>query len=140
MTKDRKGILYSEKGNVTIEAAFVFPMVFIIIIMLVFLMLFYYNKVAVWNNTYYVGIKLAEAKREGTVYDLEGEWDKISKDTLVLPDNIRVSMKKGVDSITVTGKVEFYIPFWGKTKIQEKSSVPFCSGRETLARNKLWKK
>lgn len=133
--KTRKKI----RGSITIEASFIMPMLFVVIIMLVFLMLFYYNKITVWKNTYYTGIKLAEAKREGTVYDLETEWSKISKDTLVLPENIQVSQKKVVDSIVVTGKVDFTIPFWGSVKIEEKSAVPLCSSRETIARNKLWK-
>jgi putative transposon-encoded protein len=127
------------RGSITIEASFIMPMLFVVIIMLVFLMLFYYNKITVWKNTYYTGIKLAEAKREGTVYDLETEWSKISKDTLVLPENIQVSQKKVTDSIVVTGKVDFTIPFWGSVEIEEKSAVPLCSSRETIARNKLWK-
>ena len=47
--------------------------------------------------------------------------------------------KKVIDNIVVTGKVSFTIPFWGKVEIQEKSAVPLCSSRESIARNKLWK-
>lgn len=127
------------RGSITIEASFIMPMLLVVIIMLVFLMIFHYNKITVWKNTYYTGIKLAEAKREGTVYDLETEWNRISKDTLVLPENIQVTQKKVIDNIVVTGKVSFTIPFWGKVEIQEKSAVPLCSSRESIARNKLWK-
>lgn len=128
------------KGSITVEASFLFPVLFIVIIMLVFLMIFYYNKTTVWKNTYYVGIKLADAKREGTVYDLETEWNRISKSTLVLPESTQVAAKRSADSMIVTGKMQFNIPFWGKVEIQEKSVVPLCSSRETIARSKLWKK
>ena len=129
----------SSGGSITIEASLLFPILFLVIIMLVFLMIFYYNKITVWKNTYYTGIKLAEAKREGTVYDLQAEWNKICKDTLVLPENAQVSMRKAADCITVTGKIEFTIPFWGNVDIQEKSVVPLYSIRENMVRNKLWK-
>lgn len=127
------------EGSITIEASLLFPILFIVIIMIVFLMLFYYNKITVWKNTYYTGIKLAETKREGTIYDLQTEWNKICKDTLVLPENAQVRMKKVADRITVTGKIEFTIPFWGNVDIQEKSVVPLYGIRENAARNKLWK-
>ena len=127
------------KGSMTIEASFIFPIIFFVIIMLVFLMFFYYNKITVWKNSYYTGIKVAEAKREGRKYDLETEWEKISKDTLVLPKNVQVTQKKMVDSIVVTGKIDFTIPFLGSIEIKEKSVVPLCSGRDSIARNKLWK-
>lgn len=143
----KKNILYNWKGNfgakaggsITVEASFLFPILFIVIIMLVFLALFYYNKITVWKNTYYVAIKLVEAKREGTIYDLETEWERISKDTLILAENVKVSSKKTMDCITVIGNIEFNIPFWGKTDVQEKSVVPLCSRKEIIARNKLWK-
>lgn len=127
------------KGSITLEASFLIPILLVIILMLVFLMLFYYNKITVWKNTYYIGIKLAEAKKEGIVYDLEAEWNKISKNTLVLPEDIEVSQKKVADSATVVGKINFAIPFWGKVEIKEKSTVPLCSNKERLARSKLWK-
>lgn len=130
---------YRCRGSITVEASLLFPILFIVIIMLVFLMIFYYNKITVWKNTYYAGIKLVEAKREGRIYDLETEWDRISRDTLVLPENVQVSMKKMADSIIVTGKIEFNIPFWGNVDIQEKSVVPLYSIRENTIRNKLWK-
>lgn len=126
-------------GSITVEASLLFPILLIVIIMLVFSTIFYYNKITVWKNTYYTGIKLAEAKREGSVYNLETEWDRISKDTLVLPENVQVSMKTMADSITVTGKIQFNIPFWGNVDIQEKSVVPLYSIRENTVRNKLWK-
>lgn len=130
---------YRHRGNITVEASLLFPILFIVVIMLVFLMIFYYNKITVWKNTYYAGIKLVEAKREGRVYDLETEWDRISRDTLALPENVQVSMKKIADSIIVTGKIEFNIPFWGNVEIQERSVVPLYSIRENTVRNKLWK-
>lgn len=127
------------RGNITIEASLLFPILFIVIIMLVFLTIFYYNKITVWKNTYYIGMKLVEAKREGDIYDLKTEWERISQNTLVLPENAQVSMKNVADSITVIGKIEFHIPFWGNVDIEEKSVVPLCSIRENTTRNKLWK-
>lgn len=128
------------EGSITVEASFLMPILLVVIIMFVFLMIFYYNQITVWKNTYYIGMKLVEAKREGKEYDLEREWKSISKDTLVLPENMQVSQKKAVDSIVVTGKVYFTIPFWGSVEIKEKSTVPLCSSREIIARNRLWKK
>lgn len=145
--KNKKHILYHWKenfraragGSITVEASFLCPIIVLVIIMLIFLTFFYYNKITVWKNAYYVAIKLAEAKREGTVYNVETEWERISKDTLIWAENVKVSSKKTMDCITVTGKIEFNIPFWGKADIQEKSVVPLCSSREMVARNKLWK-
>ncbi len=128
------------KGSITVEASLLCPILFIIIIMLFFLIIFCYNKITVWKNTYYTGIKLVEAERKGAIYDLETEWNRISKETLVLPENIQVSKKKTAGSITITGKIEFNIPFWGNVDIQEKSVMPLHSMRENVARNKLWKK
>lgn len=128
------------KGSITIEASFLMPILLVVIIMLVFIAIFCYNKITVWKNTYYAGMKLVEAKREGNEYDLEKEWKRISKDTLVLPENMQISQKNVLDSIVVTGKVYFTIPFWGKVEIKEKSAVPLCSSREKTARNRLWKK
>ena len=130
----------NSSGSITVEASFLLPLICIVIIMLVFLMVFYYNKLTLWKNTYYTGIKLVEAEREKADYDLNTQWTRLSKDTLVLAENVQVSFKKTLTDIAVTGKARFTIPFWGKVDIEEKSLVPLCRYRESMTRNRLWKR
>lgn len=130
----------NSSGSITVEASFLLPLICIVIIMLVFLMIFYYNKLTLWKNTYYTGIKLVEAEREKTDYDLKTQWSRLSKDTLVLAENVQVSFKKTLTDIVVTGKARFTIPFWGKVDIEEKSLVPLCRGRESMVRSRLWER
>lgn len=128
-----------KKGSMTVEAAFLMPCIIIIILMVVFLMLYSYNVVALWKNTYYIGLKAAEEARTGISYDVQKEWKKLSKETLVLPQKEKVSVKKTADTITVTGEMVFDIPFWGTMEIQQKSTVPLCSYKELVVRLLKWK-
>lgn len=131
--------MLKRRGSVTVEASWLLPMILIVIIMLVYSLFYYYNKITLWKNTYYVGMKLVEQEREETTYNLEKEWEVLCKDTLILPENMKVNRKKTFDSMTVSGEMEFTIPFLGVVKIEEKSVVPMCSGKEAVARSIVWK-
>lgn len=131
--------MLKRRGSVTVEASWLLPMILIVIIMLVYSLFYYYNKITLWKNTYYVGMKLVEQEREETTYNLEKEWEVLCKDTLILPENMKVKRKKTFDSMTVSGEIEFTIPFLGVVKIEEKSVVPMCSGKEAVARSIVWK-
>lgn len=131
--------MIKRKGSLTIEASWIMPIVLIVIIMMIYLLFFYYNKITVWKNTYYTGIKIIEKERDGIPYDLKKEWNELSKNTLVLPENIKVSEKKSVTTITVIGEIQFTIPFFGKISIQEKSVLPLCSGKEAAVRSIVWR-
>lgn len=128
-----------KKGSMTIEASFLLPCIIIVILMVVFLMLYSYNVVTLWKNTYYIGIKIAEQERTGISYDVQQEWKKLSKNTLVLPQKETVNIKKSADAVTVTGEMEFNIPFWGTMEIQQKSTIPLCSYKELVVRLLQWK-
>lgn len=79
-----------------------------------------------------------EQERDGGTYSLEKEWEVLCRDTLILPENVKVSKKKSLTSVTVSGEADFYIPFWGKVTLKEKSVVPLCSGKEIVVRSILW--
>lgn len=131
--------MIKRKGSVTVEASYLLPMILVVIIMLVYSLFFYYNKITLWKNTYYAGLKLVEQEREGNTYNLETEWKTLCKDNLILPENVKVSKKQSLTSITVSGQAEFTIPFWGTVTLKEKSVVPLCSGKEIVVRGIVWK-
>lgn len=131
--------MIKRKGSVTIEASYLLPIILIVIIMLVYSLFFCYNKIVLWKNTYYAGLKLVEQERDGRAYDLEKEWQILCKDTLILPENIKVNKKQSITSITVLGEIEFTIPFWGTVKLEEKSVVPLCNGKEIVVRGIVWR-
>ena len=68
--------MLKRRGSVTVEASWLLPMILIVIIMLVYSLFYYYNKITLWKNTYYVGMKLVEQEREETTYNLEKEWER----------------------------------------------------------------
>ena len=131
--------MIKRKGSVTVEASYLLPMILVVIIMLVYSLFFYYNKITLWKNTYYAGLILVEQEREGNTYNLETEWKTLCKDNLILPENVKVSKKQSLTSITVSGQAEFTIPFWGTVTMKEKSVVPLCSGKEIVVRGIVWK-
>lgn len=131
--------MIKRKGSVTVEASYLLPIILVVIIMLVYSLFFCYNKITLWKNTYYAGLKLVEQEREGSKYNLENEWKTLCKDTLILPENIKVSKKQSLTSITVSGQMEFTIPFLGQVELKEKSVVPLCSGKEIVVRGIVWK-
>lgn len=127
-----------KKGSMTVEASFLVPGIIFVIVLLIYLMFYSYNSITLWKNTYYVGLKVAEEKRGGIPYSLEQEWKELSKDTLVLPEGEMVTAKKKMDSIIVTGKTNFKIPFYGDVMLQQKSVVPICGFKKTVARVLKW--
>ena len=132
-------VTMKRKGSMTIEASFLLPCIIMIILMIVFLMLYSYNVVTLWKNTYFIGLKAAEEERTGISYDVQQEWKRLSKETLVLPQKEKVSVKKTADTITVTGEMVFDIPFWGAMEIQQRSTVPLCSHKQLIVRVLKWK-
>ena len=127
-----------KKGSMTIEASFLIPMLISVIIMLLYLMFYSYNSITSWKNTYYVGLKEAEEERGGASYPEQQQWQELSRDTLVLPEDGTVTVKKNMDSVVVTGQTDFTIPFYDKVTIQQKSTVPVCGLRNKVARLIKW--
>lgn len=127
------------RGSMTVEASYLMPMILIVIIMLEFLLFYEYDRIALWGNTYYTAFSIAQQKRENTVYDIQKEWKTLCETTLVLYQDSSVSVKRRTGSVEVTGKMTFFIPFWGKVDIKEKSSVPLGTGKKQVARMLKWK-
>lgn len=128
-----------KKGSMTIEASFLIPCIILVIVMLLYLVFYSYNSITLFKNTCYVGIKVMGEERKGSVYFPEKEWEQISKDTLVISEEESINVKSESDKIIVTGKINFTIPFYKKLTLQEKSVIPECRHKKTVARMVKWK-
>lgn len=128
-----------KKGSVTVEASYLIPTILIVIIMLEFLLFYMYDKVALWADTYYMALRIAQQEREDITSDVEQDWLLLCKDTLILYQKSKVSVKHTTGKIEVSGQIEFSIPFWRKVTITEKSLVSTGSGKKQVARAVKWK-
>lgn len=128
-----------KKGSVTVEASYLIPTILIVIIMLEFLLFYMYDKVALWADTYYMALRIAQQEREDITSDVEQDWLLLCKDTLILYQKSKVSVKHTTGKIEVSGQIEFSIPFWRKVTITEKSLVSTGRGKKQVARAVKWK-
>lgn len=127
------------KGSITIEASYLMPMILIVIIMLEFLLFFAYDKMVLWGNTYVTAFQIKEQERVNGTCDIQQQWQTLCETTLVLYQDSSVTVKHRTNSVEVTGKITFQIPFWGKILITEKSSVPLGNGKKQVVRIIKWK-
>lgn len=128
-----------QRGSITVEASYLIPTLLIVIIMLEFLAFYMYDKVALWADTYYMALKITEQEQAGITMDVEQEWASLCKDTLILYQDRKVSVKHTTGSVEVIGQIEFYLPFWKQITITEKSVVSTGGGKKQVARAVKWK-
>ena len=123
----------------TVEASYIVPMTLVCIIVMVFLMFYVYNQIALSADCYYLARKLSNVEIYEESYEFQEESKKVIKGNLVLPRNAQMLRKKGISNMVVTGEIEFYIPFMGTVAVNETQYACRKNNRKLLARYQQWK-
>lgn len=127
------------KGSMTVEASYLMPVLFIVIIVMEFLLFYAYDRTALWTDTYHTALLIVQNERDNREYNINEKWEELCKSTLVLHGKDKVSVKYGINKVKVTGQIEFYMPFFGKIDMKETSVVSLGNGKKKMARALKWK-
>lgn len=130
--------LKKENASMTVEASYIVPMTVVCIVVMCFLMIYAYNQVALSADSYYLARKLANVEVEKVPYNFQEEGENFLKSNLALPEEIDLTRKKGISSMSVTSQMKFSIPFMGKVKIQETEYACRKNNQKLIARYQQW--